>query len=320
MKKHPIWAYLITSLLLIVTIIIAMFVGSSGFSLTTGVHSLFSGQPATVANTILTIRLPRIVAALISGAMLSVAGAFFQSALRNPIADPSILGISAGADLFMLLGGILLPTFFLTKLIFALIGGLIAFIILIVFQNKVNPYHLVLIGIAINAVLVSLKQIFTPITGSSSAALLSTITWSSTVILLILGIVGLMVALLVSPLANYLKIGDQQLQTLGLAVSKIKTGLLLLGVCLTCFVTANVGILPFLGIIIPHLSRTLVGNDYRQVIPFASIVGALLMLITDTIGRTVVMPSEIPATALLTIIGGPYLIYILTRKGVHHEN
>ncbi|BAP86256.1 iron ABC transporter permease protein [Paucilactobacillus hokkaidonensis JCM 18461] len=320
MNKHPILAYITTGLLLIITIIIALFVGASGFSMSTGLHALVTGHPATVLNTMLTIRLPRIVAALISGALLSVAGAFFQSALRNPIADPSILGISAGADLLMLLGGILFPAFFFTKLIFALIGGLIAFGILIIFQTKVNPYRLVLIGIAINAVLVSLKQIFTPTTGSSTSVSLSTITWSTTTILLVLGIIGLMIALIVAPLTNYLKIGDQQLKALGLAVNKVKTGLLLLGVYLTCFVTANVGVLPFLGIIVPHLSRSLVGNDYRQVIPFATIAGALLMLIADTIGRTVVIPSEIPAAALLTIIGGPYLIYILTQKGVQHEN
>ncbi|WP_137596976.1 FecCD family ABC transporter permease [Paucilactobacillus kaifaensis] len=320
MNKHPAWAYSITGLMLLITIIIALFVGASSFSFSTGIHALTSGQPATVLNTLLTIRLSRIVAALISGALLSVAGALFQSALRNPIADPSILGISAGADLFMLLGGILLPSLFLTKLIFALIGGLLAFTALIVFQTKVNTYRLVLIGIAINAILVSIKQVFTPSTGSSSAVSLTTTTWATTSILLILGIIALMVALLVAPLSNYLKIGDQQLQTLGLAVNKIKTGLLLLGVCLTCFVTANVGILPFLGIIVPHLSRSIVGNDYRQVIPFSIIAGALIMLIADTIGRTVVVPAEIPAAALLTIVGGPYLIYILTRKGAYHEN
>lgn len=320
MTKHPVLVYTVTGLLLIIMIVIALFVGASNFSLATGIHALISGQPAIVLNTLLTIRLPRIVAALISGALLSVAGALFQSALRNPIADPSILGVSAGADLLMLLGGILLPAFFGTKLIFALIGGVIAFVGLIIFQSKVNTYQLVLIGIVINAILVSLKQVFTPATGSSTAVSLATITWSSTTVLLLGGLAGLMIALLVAPLANYLKIGDQQLQTLGLAVNKLKTGLLLLGVCLTCLVTANVGVLPFLGIIVPHLSRSLVGNDYRQVVPFSIIAGALLMLVADTIGRTIVVPSEIPAAALLTIVGGPYLIYILTHKGVPHGN
>lgn len=306
MHKHPVWAYSILLIALVSLVAFALLQGATAVSLAHLDDQQF--------NTLFNIRLPRIVAALVSGAMLAVAGAFFQAALRNAIADPSILGISAGASLFQLLGGLLLPALLFNKFIFALLGGLVAFLLLLQFQRQMDPYRLILIGVALNAMFVGIQQIFTPPTTSSAGSTFATSTWTTTLFLVVLGIVGLMLALLLAPWANYLKIGDAQLQTLGVAVTWVRLALLLLAVYLTSTVTASVGVLPFIGIIVPHVSRYFVGHDYRQVIPFTVLAGAFLLLLSDTVGRLIVLPNEITAATILAVIGGPFLIAILAQQ------
>ncbi|MBW4803187.1 FecCD family ABC transporter permease [Loigolactobacillus coryniformis] len=307
MNKHPVWTYSILLVALMALVAFALLQGATTVSL-----SHLAGQQF---NTLFNIRLPRIIAALVSGAMLAVAGAFFQAALRNAIADPSILGIAAGANLFQLLGGLLLPALLFNKFIFALLGGLVAFLLLLQFQKQMDPYRLILIGVALNAMFVGIQQIFTPTTGSSTTTTFATSTWTTTLFLVILGIIGLMLALLLAPWANYLKIGDAQLKTLGVGVTWVRLILLLLAVYLTSTVTASVGVLPFIGIIVPHISRYFVGHDYRQVVPFSVLAGAFLLLLSDTIGRLIVIPNEITAATILAVIGGPFLIFILVRQG-----
>ncbi|MFD1319307.1 FecCD family ABC transporter permease [Loigolactobacillus zhaoyuanensis] len=306
MAKHPVWAYLVLLIALLILLVSAFLQGASTISIT----SLDAGQ----FNTLFNIRLPRIVAALVSGAMLAVAGAFFQAALRNAIADPSILGISAGASLFQLIGGLLLPALLFNKFIFALIGGGVAFLLLMQFQKQMDPYRLILIGVALNAMFVGIQQIFLP-TATTTAVSFATSTWSTVLFLVILGIIGLMLALWLAPWANYLKIGDAQLKTLGVSVVWVRLALLLVAVYLTSTVTASVGVLPFIGIIVPHVSRYFVGHDYRQVIPFSVLAGAFLLLLSDTVGRLLVIPNEITAATILAVIGGPFLIFILARQG-----
>lgn len=306
MKQRSIWAYIVLLVALIALLAVALLQGATTINLT---H-----LNAQQFNTLFNIRLPRIIAALVSGAMLAIAGAFFQAALRNAIADPSILGISASASLFQLLGSLLLPALLFNKFIFALLGGLVAFLLLLQFQKQMDPYRLILIGVALNAMFVGIQQIFTPAT-SLGGTTFATSTWTTTLFLVILGIIGLMLALWLAPWANYLKIGDAQLQTLGVAVVWVRLALLLLAVYLTSTVTASVGVLPFIGIIVPHVSRYFVGHDYRQVVPFSVLAGAFLLLLSDTVGRLVVIPNELTAATILAVIGGPFLIFILARQG-----
>lgn len=285
MNKHPVWTYSILLMALMALVAFALLQGATTVSL-----SHLAGQQF---NTLFNIRLPRIIAALVSGAMLAV----------------------AGANLFQLLGGLLLPALLFNKFIFALLGGLVAFLLLLQFQKQMDPYRLILIGVALNAMFVGIQQIFTPTTGSSTTTTFATSTWTTTLFLVILGIIGLMLALLLAPWANYLKIGDAQLKTLGVGVTWVRLILLLLAVYLTSTVTASVGVLPFIGIIVPHISRYFVGHDYRQVVPFSVLAGAFLLLLSDTIGRLIVIPNEITAATILAVIGGPFLIFILVRQG-----
>ena len=277
-------------LLLLITILVALTNGASAvnlFHLTT-----------TSANTLFTIRLPRVIAALVAGATVSVSGALLQAALRNPIADPGIMGISSGASLFALLGGLLVPGSFLARVGWAFLGGLVAFEVLVRFQPRLDPYRLILVGVAINAFFTGISDLIPSLPGTSTT-------------LAILGLLGLIGAVILAPWGNYLKVSDPQLVTLGQNPRRLRTGLLLLAVFLATTATATVGVLAFIGIIVPHAGRQLVGHDYNRLLPFTMLAGSWLLLFFDTLGRLVIRPSELPAAALLAVFGGPTLIMIL---------
>ena len=289
-------------LLLLITILVALTNGASAvnlFHLTT-----------TSANTLFTIRLPRVIAALVAGATVSVSGALLQAALRNPIADPGIMGISSGASLFALLGGLLVPGSFLARVGWAFLGGLVAFEVLVRFQPRLDPYRLILVGVAINAFFTGISDLIPSLPGTSTTSL-ATVTWSGATTLAVLGLLSLIGAVILAPWGNYLKVSDPQLVTLGQNPRRLRTGLLLLAVFLATTATATVGVLAFIGIIVPHAGRQLVGHDYNRLLPFTMLAGSWLLLFFDTLGRLVIRPSELPAAALLAVFGGPTLIMIL---------
>ncbi|WP_461215261.1 iron ABC transporter permease [Lacticaseibacillus sp. GG6-2] len=318
MKRRSHIAYLLVLLALVALILWALTTGASNQSVADTWQTLVAHHQTTYYHTLMTIRLPRIVAALVAGAALAVAGAFFQATLRNAIADPSILGVAAGADLFVMLAGLLLPSLALRNFIGALLGGLVSLALLVHFDHRANPYKLILIGVALNTMFVGIKTLFVQPGTVATSQSLATITWHNALGMIGLGVIGLIVALLLAPWANYLKIGDAQLATIGLPVRRIRVILLVLAALLTSTTTAAIGIIPFIGIIVPHLSRWCVGHDYREVVPFATLLGAAVLLAVDTLGRTLVMPNEIAAATILAVIGGPALIVILAKKGIYN--
>lgn len=319
--KHRIgWTYLLTLVVLVGLVFWALSTGADQQPLAHTWQTLLRHHRGAYWHTIVAIRLPRIVAALVAGAALAVAGAFFQATTRTAIADPSILGVSAAADLFVLLAGVLAPQLAFLPLVAAWVGGLICVGLLLWGARRGNPYQLLLIGVALNAMFVGLKALFVQPGTFSSAQSLATITWAQTLTMTVVGVLGLMAAVVLAPWANALKIGDAQLATAGLSVGRLKVSLLGVAVLLCSTVTAYAGVLPFIGILVPHLARRLVGHDYRELVPFTTLLGAATLLLIDTLGRTLVLPNEIAAATILAIIGGPALIVILVKKGVYHAD
>ncbi|AWP46145.1 iron ABC transporter permease [Levilactobacillus brevis] len=312
MKQHAGWWYTGILGLLLVTIVLAMMVGTTWL----GIAQIFRAviRPASSDfTTVFTLRVPRILSSLICGGSLAVAGALFQAVFRNPIADPSILGVSAAANFFKLGGALLLPAMWGRNWFFALGGGLVALAILTSGRALADPYRLIIVGVALDATFVGLQQLLSSGATQISSSTFNGMTWSETTVLLILGVIGLIGALLIAPWANYLKLTDTALSHVGVPVSVIRWSLLLLGMYLAVSVTAVVGAIPFVGIVVPNITRRLVGHDYQTVLPFSMLAGAWLMLAADTLGRTVISPSEISAATMMAIIGGPFVILLLQR-------
>ncbi|MCH5465522.1 iron ABC transporter permease [Levilactobacillus tujiorum] len=318
MMRHVGWWFSGVIVLLVATIAMAVMVGTTWI----GPHRLLQilSQPASRDFvTVFNLRLPRIISSLICGGSLAVAGALFQAVFRNPIADPSILGISSAADFFKLGGVLLVPWLPGRQWLLALLGGVVALFILTRGRALRDPYRLIIIGVALDATFVGLSRLVS--SGQTAPVLPSTFnatTWMDTWTLLILGLLGLLGALLLAPWANHLKLADTALQTIGVPVKLIRWSLLLLGTYLAVSVTAIVGAIPFVGIVVPNLARRLVGHDYQTLLPFSMLAGAWLMLAADTLGRTVIVPSEISAATMMAVIGGPFVIILLQRgRGFH---
>ncbi|MTV82603.1 FecCD family ABC transporter permease [Secundilactobacillus folii] len=313
MRKERL-AYGIICLAILVTVIVSLMLGTQLFSLSE-LWQAFTGNRPAVLNTVLTFRLPRIVAALVVGGMLATAGAISQSVFRNRLADPTILGVTSAGELFMLLGGFFLPAFGLQKLILAFLGGLVAFALLANRKTLRHPYQLIIVGVALNLTFTGLKQLFTQGIDVGNSLGFNGMTWSSATGLVIAGCIGLILALLVAPWANDLKLPDEQLAMVGVPVIAIRLSLLALVVYLSADVTSVVGTIPFIGIIVPNIARYFVGHDYQTILPFSMLSGAWLLLLVDTVGRVVILPSEISAATLMAVIGGPFLVILVQRGG-----
>jgi len=317
MKNNAGWWYGGVLTLLCITILVALMAGTTWISL--GQLGRIVGAPASRDfTTVFSLRVPRILSSLICGGSLAVAGALFQAVFRNPIADPSILGISSAADFFKLGGAMLVPWLPGRSWVMAILGGLVALMILTNGIALSNPYRLIIVGVAVDATFVGLQQLLSGGATQVSQSTFNAMTWADTTILLILGVLGLFVALILAPWANYLKLPDDALRNVGIPVSVLRWSLLLLATYLATSVTAIVGVIPFVGIVVPNVARRIVGHDYQTLLPFSMLVGAWLMLAADTLGRTVIVPSEISAATMMAVIGGPFVIILLQRGRVLH--
>lgn len=295
--------------------------GSIELSMLDLVRGLFIESNDQIA-VIKDLRFPRIIVALLAGATLAVSGVLLQAVMKNPLAEPGIIGVSAGAGFFTMVMVSVFPTLFFYSPLFAFLGGAFSFALVYLFSRRsgLNPLRMILIGVAINALFTGLGQVL----ASSGNALLSQMsiqtstlsmkTWGDVELLVIYGGTGLVLALLFYSYCNHLGMQDKTLRSLGFNVNRARLILSFIAVLLAAVTTAIAGMFTFVGLLIPHIGRALVGTDHKYLIPFSALLGACLILFADTIGRTILAPIEIPASIVLVIIGGPFLIFVLRRS------
>lgn len=285
-------------------------------------RGLFAAGDGNVA-AIRDLRLPRILIALVGGAALSVSGVLFQACMKNPIADPGIIGISSGASLAAALVAGLFPRLYYFLPFFAFAGGLIACVLvyLLAFRNGLDPLRVILVGVAVNAVFTGLTQAFNAMTGGNLTGVASIAssniaqkTWDDVYLLTGYAVLGLVLAWLLFYKCDLLLLSDQTAEGLGMNVTAARCAVSLVAVVLAAAATAELGAVSFIGLIVPHIARLLVGSRHRVLIPFSALGGAFLMLLADTLGRRIAAPYEIPASILLSIVGGPLLIVLIRRS------
>lgn len=314
-------SFAVVTILLLVAIFFSATTGSVSMGLGEFIRALFGEQNADFA-VIKDLRFPRIIIAIFAGAALSVAGALLQAVMRNPLADAGVIGISAGAGFMSMFIITFLPTLFFFTPLFAFIGGALACFLVFVLSWKsgLEPMRLILVGIAISAVFTGLREAFIMICGYMNVTIdgsftsnMTMKTWTEVEIMVLYGTVGLVLAVLLVKWCNLLTLDDKTVRSLGFPLLTARIVIAAVAVLLSAIATAVAGVISFVGLLIPHIARRLVGNDYKYVIPFSMLAGALLILIADTLGRTLVAPQEIPASTLMAIIGGPFLIFLLRR-------
>lgn len=320
------WSFITVTALLLAMAVYSAVTGSLQAGPWELVQGLFTGTNEKV-EIIRDLRLPRIIIAVFSGAALAVAGVLFQAVMRNPLADAGVIGISSGAGFSSLILVTLLPQWFFWSPLFAFLGGVVAcaLVFLLSWKSGLSPIRIILVGVAVNAMFSGLNEAFLAIcsylqTGLSAeaasyTAYISLKTWDDVRIMLVYGSLGLLASLCLSTWCNLLSLQDKTVHNLGLNVTSARLIISAVAVFLAAVTTAVAGVIAFVGLLIPHIARRLVGSDHRALIPFSALAGALLILSADTLGRTLVPPNELPSSIIMSVIGGPVLIFLLRKGG-----
>ncbi|MDN2662716.1 iron ABC transporter permease [Psychromonas sp. 14N.309.X.WAT.B.A12] len=313
----------LTSLLLILLLISvgSLFIGASTLSGQQIIDTLLhSGEYDFIVNQ---YRLPRLLLAIGVGAGLGLSGSLIQGVIRNPLASPDLMGISAGAGLAataLLVFYAAAPVYLL--LLTALSGGLIAaaIILLIAYKTKPTPIRLALIGIAISTFLssgIDFLIIVNPVEMNTAMVWLTGSLWGRNwtqvpIIWATLAIV-LPFAFWLAWRLDVMGLGEDCATSLGIRPSRLQLIALLTAVILASISVAVAGTIAFIGLLAPHLARMLFGHDHKYLIPASALLGALMLIIADTLARGLQPPLELPAGVLTSLIGAPYFIFLLQR-------
>jgi iron complex transport system permease protein len=278
---------------------------------------------------VLQIRLPRVIAAAIVGVALTAAGVVLQGLLRNPMADPYVLGISAGASLGASLAigfglGATVLGFLYAVPLMAFIGALgTIFVVYNVAKRGggASMLTLLLIGIAASSFLSAIVSLIKLVSADALHGIIYWIMgslqvagWNHVIIASPLIFGGLLVIFYFARDMNMISLGETQAQHLGVDSEKLKTRMLICVSLITAAAVSISGIIGFIGLIIPHTTRILVGPDHRILIPTSSLLGAIVLILCDTMARMLLSPAEIPVGIITSILGVPFFVYLLLSR------
>ncbi|EEA81530.1 iron chelate uptake ABC transporter, FeCT family, permease protein [[Clostridium] nexile DSM 1787] len=320
--KRKIISFLITGAALIVLFLVAVNTGSLKASPEQILRGLFVAYDETVA-TIYSLRFPRILIAMLAGASVAVSGVMLQAVMKNPLADPGIMGISSGAGMAAVLVTAFAPSLYLAVLVFAFLGGVFAcgLVYLLSWKGDLSPLRVILTGVAVNAFFTGLMSAGESMMGANYSGAASIVngnitmkTWEDFRMLFIYAVIGLVLAVFLALKCDILGLEDQTIRSLGIRVNAVRLIVSAAAVLLASISTAVVGSISFLGLLVPHIARLLVGNSHKVLIPYTMLLGAFTLLLADTIGRTIAYPYEINAAVVMAVIGGPSFILLLRRS------
>ena len=317
--------FILLTAALFLAIAASLSVGGVSLSLSEFQQVIMAKADARLSTIVLEIRLPRSLLAVLVGAGVSAAGAAIQGLFRNPLADPALIGVSAGAALFaalfIVIGGSQgIAVLGMTGSAF--LGGLIAtWVVLLVGQRGGGLSTMLLAGIAINAIALSgvgllsylssdlqLRSISVWALGSLNGA-----NWMAVATALAIPIlIGLLY--LESRSLNVVTLGDEEAAHLGVSHEKLRIRIILLSALAVGIGVALTGVIAFLGLVVPHLIRMTLGSNHKIVLPGSALLGGLLLLVADTLARTVFAPAELPVGILTALVGGPFFVFLILRE------
>ena len=329
-RRH--WLPAILAALLVLAMLVAVGVGAVPMPLQLVVRSAFGMSQLSADQSIIlfSIRLPRIVAAALVGGGLSVSGLLFQGLFRNPLADPYVIGSSGGAVLGASLGVFLLPAFSvagfgaIAVLAFAGAMGSIFLVYWLASVNGRTPVvSLLLAGFAVS-IMLSYSSYFLEVLDQDfgqgmhilSSWLHGTIaqpTWPQLAIVAAMLGLGLAGSVPLARRLNTLALGEEYATHLGVSVQQTRIAVIVIGSILTAAAVALGGLISFVGLIVPHTMRMILGPDHVRLLPATALAGALFLLVADTAARSIIAPSELPVGVLTAFIGGPFFLYLLRK-------
>ena len=282
------------------------------------------GEGAGIHEQILmNIRLPRTIVAALVGINLSLSGAILQAIMKNPLADPHIIGIASGAGLAGIFIMLLLPEqgWLITPVAF--VGAMAAALCIYVlaWKNGIRPIRIILAGVAVSAFLgagISALMIFYSDRVHSALMWmvggLSARSWPHAAIIYPYTILGFLLAFLGARHLNILQLGDEMAKGLGMRVELTRLAMTAVAAILAASAVSVAGLLGFVGLIVPHAARLMVGSDYRFLLPASALLGMVVVMFSDTFARTAFAPTELPVGIIMAALGAPFFLFLLRRE------
>lgn len=327
----PVTILCIAPILILFTVILSILYGAKSIDAQTVWNALFHFDSSNVNhNIIITSRLPRVVAALLVGAFLAISGALMQGMTRNYLASPSIMGVTDGAAFVITLCMIFLPGMssigmVVCSMIGSALGAGIVFGFGSLLQNGLSPVRLAIIGTVIGTFLSSVSAAMASYFQISQNvsfwfnAKLDQVDPNIIKITIPFGIIGIVLALLISKSITILSLGEEVSINLGQRTKLVKVMSILSVIFLTGTAVALVGKVGFVGLIIPHITRFIIGVDYKWILPCAGVIGGVFLALCDVLSRFVNYPFETPIGVVTSLIGIPFFLYLIrTRGGERH--
>lgn len=327
LKTSIVWIVLIAAL--VVMFFLSIAVGSTRYSPAVIWDAIWHKDAGNAHVIIYNLRLPRALLAILVGACLSSAGALLQSVMRNPLADPGTIGVSAGAGTAAVAILLLFPNLTYSVPVFAFVGAAFACVLIymLAWKDGVNPVRIILSGVAVNSVLGGFNS-FLQLQNSDNLSgvlafmngSLSGRNWTHVQVMAIYAAIGLILTFLCIRNANALQLGDEMAKNLGVRVNASRICLSAVSAFLAAATVSEVGMIGFVGLCAPHIARMLVGSDYKILIPTSIFTGSLMVLFADTLGRSIWPGTEIPVGVMMSVFGGPFFLYMLRKRGNFNGN
>lgn len=316
-------AFFITALFLIMTAGVSVMSGGLNVEIARLLRGLFLVYDRDVA-IIIRLRFPRIVISILGGALLAMSGIALQAVMRNPLADPGIIGVNAGAAFASTLIFVFFPRLASVAPVFAFLGGGAAFMMVFFLSQgaQMSPVRMILTGIAVSALFTGLSGALQSATGMTYTGAASMInanvsqkTWADAGNMFVYFVPALILGIVLCGRMNLLALSDETMWSIGVNAGRIRVVVSVVAVLMASIVTSIAGSISFLALIVPHIARLLVGSDHKKLLPFGALLGSTVFLAADTLGRTIAYPYEISPAVIMSIVGGPLFILLIRRNG-----
>lgn len=303
--------------------IISIMKGSVNIPLNEIIAAMTGGSAGMHQQIIMNIRLPRTIVAGLVGVNLALSGAILQAVMKNPLADPHIIGISAGAGIMGIFIMLLFPdlSWLITPAAFAGAMGAAILIYILAWKNGIQPIRIILAGVAVSAFLgAGISALMIIYSDRVHSALmwmvggLSARSWPQVMIIWPYTLAGMIFTLLAARHLNILQLGDELAKGLGLRVERTRLILTAAAALLAASAVSVVGLLGFVGLIVPHAARLMIGSDYRYLLPATIFLGAATVMLSDTFARVAFAPVELPVGIIMAAIGAPFFLFLLRRE------
>lgn len=304
-------------------LVLSMAFGSADITIAKIWHTLWSPSLQDTQDMVIwNIRFPRNIVAALVGANLAVAGAILQAVMKNPLADPQIVGVSSGAGLAGVIILILFPSWEYLVPMVAFVGAVAAALMVyaLAWRNGIRPTRIILAGVAVAAFLGSGISALLVFYGDRvQGALLwmvgglSARSWPQVYVLAPYTVVGLILAFLGSRRLTILSLGDETAKGLGLPVEQTRFMMTAVAAFLAASAVSVAGLIGFVGLVIPHIARMIIGTEYRFLLPGSAFLGAAVLVVSDTLGRVLFSPVEVPVGIIMAFFGAPFFLWLLRR-------